>query len=170
MVDDQFKELIERFTPLYFALFGLEKEGGQMMISWMLIDVTSSLCSFFLRFGRRNIVKLIQEEVLVKVKVLDQAKALTIKDKITLEKSELSTLHAAAGGPILELDHNCGCVTQEIYWISSNNSLYASIIFVFWSKQKDHCIWAQRSASPSYRWMRWVYDKIDQLYKWMKKH
>lgn len=102
-----------------------------MNVLCMLFGITNSICSTYIRFSRRLLVKVLSKDLNVKVKMPTEAEVVLFKLKIGQKYSALTDVYAVEDGVKLMLEQSGDVHIQERYYNGWTHGHYAGNVLVF---------------------------------------
>lgn len=104
---------------------------GSTFTLCMLFGITSSVCSLFLRFSRRVLLRTLQRDRRSVVKLPSQAELRTYQNLISERHSALGDVFAVADGLKLYLEQAGDTVIQEMFYNGWTHDHYVGNVFAF---------------------------------------
>lgn len=101
------------------------------MVLSLLFGVTGSVCSLFLRFGRRILLRVLSDDAKAEVRMLTNSEVVQFQSAFAAKYSMLSDASAVADGLKLNLEQSDDCVIQNMFYNDWKHDHYVSNVFVF---------------------------------------
>lgn len=101
------------------------------MVLCLLFGITSSVCSLFLRFGRRIIIKVLAQELDAMVRMPTALETVEYKRAFYNKYSMLKDVYAVADGLKLYLEQSGDTVIQNIFYNGWKHDHYVGNVLVF---------------------------------------
>lgn len=140
---------------------------GSEMVLCMLFGVTASVCSLFIRLGRRLLLKILSRDQHAAVRMPTQDEIKAFQDAIAAKYSMLEDVYAVADGLKLYLEQAGDNVIQNMFYNGWTHDHYVGNVFVF---APNGCIIASAINAPDAmhdstiaEWGK-VYQKLEEVH------
>lgn len=101
------------------------------MVLSLLFGVTGSVCSLFLRFGRRILLRVLSKDKRAKIQMPTDTEIQQFKSAFSTKYSMLEDVYAVADGLNLRLEQSGDCVIQNMFYNGWTHDHYVGNVFVF---------------------------------------
>lgn len=103
---------------------------GSTMVLSMIFGVTSSVCSLFIRFGRRLLLRSLKKDANASIRMPNQQEISAFQNAFMSRYSTLKDVYAVADGLKLYLESSSECTMQNMFYNGWTHDHYVSNIFV----------------------------------------
>lgn len=104
---------------------------GSEMVLCMLFGVTGSVCSLFLRFGRRVLLRVLSKDEKAAVKMPTDIEVQQFKQALSTKYSMLSDVYCLADGLKLYLEQSGDAIIQNMFHNGWKHDHYVGNVFLF---------------------------------------
>lgn len=104
---------------------------GAEFVLCMLFGITRSVCSLFLRFGRRILLKALKRDPLARIRMPTEDELVELKGSIAAKYSMLHDVYCVADGLKLYLEQAGDDVIQNMFYNGWTHDHYVRNVFVF---------------------------------------
>lgn len=104
---------------------------GSVMVLCIIFGVSASVCSLFLRFGRRLLLEVLQSDVNAGVKMPTDEEIGMFQESFLAKYSSLGEIYAVADGLKLYLQQSGDVIIQNMFYNGWTHDHYISNVFVF---------------------------------------
>jgi len=101
------------------------------MVLCMIFGSTASICSLFLRFGRRILINALRNDAKAAVKLRTKSQIAAFQTAFTAKYSTLRDFYAVADGLKLHLEQQGDPVIQNMFYNGWKHDHYVGNAFVF---------------------------------------
>jgi len=97
------------------ADLGEDATRGSNMVLCMMFGITASVCSLFLRFGRRLMLRALQHDAKAAVRIPTGKEVHTLQEAFAAKYSFLGDVYAVTDGLKIYLEKSGHCVIQNMF-------------------------------------------------------
>ena len=112
-------------------VFSWERTRGSEMILSLLFGISGSVCSLFIRFGRRILLKVLIQDSKAAVRMPTDEEIPILQSAIQTKYKNLKNVYAMADGLKLYLEQSSDCTIQNMFYNGWTHDHYVSNVFVF---------------------------------------
>lgn len=112
-------------------VFTWHRTRGAEFVLCMMFGITGSVCSMFLRFSRRLLLKVLKNESLAAVRMPTSSETQGYQEAFRSKYSMLKDVYCVADGLKLHLEQSGDYIIQNMFYNGWTHDHYVSNIFVF---------------------------------------